>query len=113
MPNIFANSLSDVYAMGGKPVTCINLVCFPSEHLPPEQLHGMIEGALDKINESGAVLAGGHTVDDEDPKFGLAVTGIVHPDPGADVAPDLVGVDDAGDGEAEFRFFIIDRVAAG
>ena len=75
-----ANSISDVYAMGGKPVTCINLVCFPSEHLPPEQLHGMVEGALDKINESGAVLAGGHTVEDEDPKFGLAVTGVVHPD---------------------------------
>ena len=75
-----ANSISDVYAMGGKPVTCINLVSFPSEKLPPEQLHGIIAGALDKITESGSVLAGGHTVDDEEPKFGLAVTGVVHPD---------------------------------
>ena len=75
-----ANSISDVYAMGGKPVTCLNLVCFPSGKLPPEQMHGMVAGALDKITESGAVLAGGHTVDDEEPKFGLAVTGVVHPD---------------------------------
>ncbi len=75
-----ANSISDVYAMGGRPVTCINLVCFPSEELPPEQMHGIVEGALDKITESGAVLAGGHSVEDADPKFGLAVTGVVHPD---------------------------------
>lgn len=75
-----ANSISDVYAMGGRPVTCINLVCFPSTKLPPEQLHQMIAGALDKITESGAVLAGGHSVDDTEPKFGLAVTGVVHPE---------------------------------
>jgi selenide,water dikinase len=75
-----ANSISDVYAMGGKPVTCLNLVCFPAEHLGPEVLHGIVAGALDKITESGAVLAGGHTVDDADPKFGLSVTGVVHPD---------------------------------
>ena len=75
-----ANAISDVYAMGGRPVTCINLVCFPSEELPPDQLHGIVAGALDKINESGAVLAGGHTVEDEEPKFGLAVTGVVHPE---------------------------------
>lgn len=75
-----ANSISDVYAMGGRPVTCLNLVNFPSGKLPPEQLHRIIAGALDKITESGAVLAGGHSVDDDEPKFGLAVTGIVHPD---------------------------------
>jgi len=75
-----ANAISDVYAMGGKPVTCINLVGFPSKKLPAEQLHQIVAGALDKITESGAVLAGGHSVEDEEPKFGLAVTGTVHPD---------------------------------
>jgi len=75
-----ANSISDVYAMGGRPITCLNLVNFPEEKLPIEQLNKIIEGALDKITESGAVLAGGHTVDDEEPKFGLSVTGVVHPD---------------------------------
>lgn len=75
-----ANAISDVYAMGGKPVTCINLVGFPSKKLPPEQLHQIVAGALDKITESGAVLAGGHSVEDDEPKFGLAVTGVVHPD---------------------------------
>ena len=75
-----ANSISDIYAMGGRPVTCLNLVSFPSDKLPPEQLHRIIAGALDKITESGAVLAGGHSVEDAEPKFGLAVTGVVHPD---------------------------------
>lgn len=75
-----ANALSDVYAMGGKPLMCINLVGFPSGDLEPEILHGIVEGALSKITEAGAVLGGGHTTDDEEPKFGLAVTGIVHPD---------------------------------
>jgi len=75
-----ANSISDVYAMGGRPVTCLNLLCFPAGKLPPEQMHGIVAGALDKITESGAVLAGGHSVDDDEPKFGLAVTGVVHPD---------------------------------
>ena len=75
-----ANSISDVYAMGGRPITCLNLVNFPDGKLPTEQLHRIIEGALDKITESGAVLAGGHTVEDSEPKFGLAVTGVVHPE---------------------------------
>ena len=75
-----ANSISDIYAMGGKPVTCLNLVGFPADKLDPEILHGIVEGALSKITESGAVLAGGHTTDDEEPKFGLSVTGIVHPE---------------------------------
>ncbi|MDB4737960.1 selenide, water dikinase SelD [Verrucomicrobiales bacterium] len=74
-----ANSISDVYAMGGRPITCLNLVNFPDGQLPPEELHKIIEGALDKITESGAVLAGGHTVEDSEPKFGLSVTGVVHP----------------------------------
>ena len=75
-----ANSISDIYAMGGKPVTCLNLVGFPADKLGPEILHGIVEGALSKITESGAVLAGGHTTDDEEPKFGLSVTGVVHPE---------------------------------
>ena len=75
-----ANAISDVYAMGGKPIACLNLVSFPSNKLPPEVLHQIVAGALSKINEAGAVLAGGHSVEDDEPKFGLAVTGIVHPD---------------------------------
>lgn len=75
-----ANSISDIYAMGGKPITCLNIVCFPSKKLDPEILHKIISGALSKIIESGALLAGGHTVEDEEPKFGLSVTGIIHPE---------------------------------
>ncbi len=75
-----ANSLSDVYAMGGRPLTCLNLIGFPTSELGPEVLHGIVEGALSKITEAGAVLAGGHTTDDAEPKFGLSVTGLVHPE---------------------------------
>ena len=75
-----ANAISDVYAMGGRPVTCLNLVAFPSGKLAPEILHQIVAGALEKISEAGAVLAGGHTIEDDEPKFGLAVNGIVHPD---------------------------------
>jgi selenide,water dikinase len=75
-----ANAISDVYAMGGKPIACLNLVSFPSKKLPPEVLHQIVAGALSKITEADAVLAGGHSVEDDEPKFGLAVTGIVHPD---------------------------------
>jgi selenide,water dikinase len=74
-----ANAISDVYAMGGRPLTCINLVAFPSRKLEPGILHQIVAGALNKITEAGAVLAGGHSIDDDEPKFGLAVTGIVHP----------------------------------
>lgn len=75
-----ANALSDVYAMGGDPRICLNLVCFPSRKLPPENLHAIVAGALSKITEAGAVLAGGHSVEDTEPKFGLSVVGTVHPD---------------------------------
>ena len=75
-----ANAISDVYAMGGEPRVCLNLVCFPSKKLPPQELHQIVAGALDKITEAGAVLAGGHSVEDDEPKFGLSVVGIVHPD---------------------------------
>ena len=75
-----ANSISDVYAMGGTPIACLNLVSFPSKKLAPEVLNQIVAGALDKITEAGAVLAGGHSIDDDEPKFGLVVNGLVHPD---------------------------------
>ncbi len=75
-----ANALSDVYAMGGRPRVCLNLVCFPSKKLPAEDLNGIVSGALSKITEAGAVLAGGHSVEDDEPKFGLSVVGVVHPE---------------------------------
>jgi selenide, water dikinase len=75
-----ANAISDVYAMGGRPLACLNLVAFPSGKLPQENLARIISGGLSKITEAGAVLAGGHSIDDDEPKYGLSVTGIVHPD---------------------------------
>lgn len=75
-----ANALSDVYAMGGKPLTALNLVGFPIGKLPGELLAAILQGGLEKVTESGAVLIGGHSIDDPEPKYGLAVTGIVHPD---------------------------------
>lgn len=75
-----ANSLSDVYAMGGKPLTALNLVMFPSKQLDMGLLKEILRGGNDKIKEAGAAMAGGHSVDDNEPKYGLAVTGRVHPD---------------------------------
>ena len=75
-----ANSLSDVYAMGGTPITVMNIVCFPSCDLDAGILPRILDGGLDKIKESGAALVGGHSVDDPEIKYGLSVTGIVHPD---------------------------------
>lgn len=74
-----ANSLSDVYAMGGIPLTAMNIVCFSVDDLPEEVLRETLEGGLEKIHESGAVLVGGHSVDDREFKYGLSVTGRVHP----------------------------------
>jgi selenide,water dikinase len=75
-----ANALSDVYAMGGKPLTAMNLVCFPVKDLDIEILQKTLAGGLDKIREAEAVLVGGHSVADKEFKYGLSVTGIVHPD---------------------------------
>lgn len=75
-----ANALSDVYAMGGKPITAMNIVCFPSKSMDFSVLREVLKGGLDKITESEAVLVGGHSVDDPELKYGLSVTGIVHPD---------------------------------
>lgn len=74
-----ANALSDIYAMGGTPLSAMNIVCFPCS-LGMDILARILEGGLSKIRESGAVLLGGHTIDDEEPKYGLAVTGRVHPE---------------------------------
>lgn len=74
-----ANSLSDVYAKGGRPINAMNVCCFPPRGLDVNILNEILTGALSKINEAGAVLVGGHTVKDEELKFGLSVTGLVHP----------------------------------
>jgi selenide,water dikinase len=75
-----ANALSDVYAMGGKPLTALNLVMFPTKKLDSSILKQILRGGSDKVCEAGASIAGGHSVDDNEPKYGLAVTGVVHPD---------------------------------
>lgn len=78
-----SNALSDIYAMGGKPKLAMNIVCFPS-CLEEKVLVRILEGGADKVGEAGAIIAGGHTVKDDEPKYGLSVTGIVHPE---DVLP--------------------------
>ena len=75
-----ANSLSDVYAMGGKPLTALNLVMFPSKKLDMGFLKEILRGGSDKVQEADVSMAGGHSVDDNEPKYGLAVTGSVHPE---------------------------------
>ncbi len=75
-----ANALSDVYAMGGKPITVMNIVGFPISTLDKSVLADILAGSSDKVKESGAALVGGHSIDDQEPKFGLSVTGTVHPD---------------------------------
>ena len=75
-----ANSLSDIYAMGGVPLTAMNIVCFPEKELDENILLETLQGGLDKIHESGTTLVGGHSVNDPEFKYGLSVTGIVHPE---------------------------------
>jgi selenide,water dikinase len=75
-----ANALSDVYAMGGVPKTAMNLVAFPAKDMDISVLRRIIEGGLDKMREAGVVLVGGHTVEDSELKYGLSVTGYIHPD---------------------------------
>jgi selenide,water dikinase len=74
-----ANALSDVYAMGGKPLTALNLVGFPDHKLPVEVLAEILRGAADKAAEAGVAIVGGHTIKSEEPIFGLSVVGTVHP----------------------------------
>lgn len=75
-----ANALSDVYAMGGEPKTVLNIVGYPVKKLGPDLLAEILRGASDKVKEAGAVTVGGHSIDDQEPKFGLSVTGLAHPD---------------------------------
>lgn len=75
-----ANALSDVYAMGGEPLSALNLVAFPLEDLGAEVLRAILRGGHDAVAQAGASIVGGHSIDDPEPKYGLAVTGTVHPD---------------------------------
>ncbi len=75
-----ANALSDVYAMGGVPKTAMNLVAFPAQKMDMSVLRMILQGGIDKMAEAGVVLIGGHSVEDEELKYGLSVTGFVHPD---------------------------------
>jgi len=74
-----SNSLSDVYAMGGRPLTALNLLMFPARTLDVDLMKEILKGGAEKVREAGAVLAGGHSVVDDEPKYGLVVTGIVSP----------------------------------
>lgn len=74
-----ANALSDIYAMGGEPKIALNIVCFP-ENVDPDVLGEILRGGADKVREAGAVLVGGHSIQDDVPKYGLSVTGLVHPE---------------------------------
>jgi selenide, water dikinase len=75
-----ANSLSDVFAMGGTPKVALNIVCFPDDALDVSVLHDILRGGHDVVHEAGAVIGGGHSVSDPELKYGLSVTGVVHPD---------------------------------
>ncbi len=74
-----ANALSDIYAMGGRPLTAMNLLAMPCS-LPPEVAAEVLRGGADKVREAGAVIVGGHTIDDKEPKYGLSVMGVTSPD---------------------------------
>ena len=73
------NALSDVYAMGGKPITAMNIICFPIGKMDMDVLRQILLGGLDKMREAGVILVGGHSVEDDELKYGLSVTGIIHP----------------------------------
>ena len=75
-----ANALSDVYAMGGKPLTAMNVVCFPTKQMDISILKDILRGGIDKMSEAGVTLLGGHSIDDAELKYGLSVTGTVHPE---------------------------------
>lgn len=74
------NALSDVYAMGGSPLTAMNIVCFPVKKMDIAILREILRGGLDKMREAGVLLVGGHSVEDDELKYGLSVTGVIHPD---------------------------------
>ncbi len=74
------NALSDIYAMGGRPLTALNIVCFPIRKMDIGILRDILRGGLDQMREAGVLLIGGHSVEDDEPKYGLSVTGVIHPD---------------------------------
>ncbi len=74
------NALSDIYAMGGRPLTAMNIVCFPIRTMDVKILREILRGGLDQMREAGVLLIGGHSVEDNEPKYGLSVTGVIHPD---------------------------------
>ncbi len=74
------NAINDVYAMGGKPITAMNIVCFPIKTMDISVLREVLRGGLDKMREAGVLLIGGHSVEDNEIKYGLSVTGLIHPD---------------------------------
>lgn len=74
-----ANSLSDIYAMGARPLIALNIVGFPAQRLPLAILQEILKGGAEKAKEAGVLIVGGHTIDDNEPKYGLVVTGVVHP----------------------------------
>jgi len=75
-----ANALSDIYAMGGVPLTAMNIICFPIKNMDISVLHEILAGGLDKIKEAGAFLVGGHSITDQELKYGLSITGTIHPE---------------------------------
>ena len=75
-----ANSVSDIYAMGGQPLTALSIIAFPIERLSPRIMNKMLQGGIDKLREAGVAVLGGHSIKDKEIKFGFAVTGVVHPD---------------------------------
>lgn len=75
-----ANSLSDIYAVGGRPLLALNIVCFPIKELDKGILKDILRGGLDKLNEAGVIILGGHSIEDPEIKYGISVTGIVHPE---------------------------------
>ncbi len=90
-----ANSLSDIYAMGARPIFALNVVGFPAGKLPLSVLSAILRGGADKAQEAGAAIVGGHSIDDPEPKYGLVVTGLIHPkkiltNAGAKIGDDLI-----------------------
>lgn len=75
-----ANALSDVYAMGGRPLTALNIIAYPTKDGDLETLARILTGGADKVKEAGALIVGGHSIEDKEPKYGLSISGVVHPD---------------------------------
>ncbi len=75
-----ANALSDIYAAGAKPILALNIVCFPINDMDKSILKEILKGGADKLNEAGAFMIGGHSVEDPEIKYGVSVTGVVHPE---------------------------------